>query len=138
MSIKDIWLKIKNLRKTDDLLIAGIIVLVAFGSFGLGRLSNILEEETSSIDIVNLGASAVQSIEYAADIDAREDTIETQGENTAPVGDGFVVGSRNSNKYHLPWCSGAQRIKDENKVVFQTQEDAKAAGYVPAGNCKGI
>jgi methylphosphotriester-DNA--protein-cysteine methyltransferase len=48
------------------------------------------------------------------------------------------VASKNGTKYHLPWCSGAQRIKDENKVWFKTKEDAEKAGFMPASNCKGI
>jgi len=48
------------------------------------------------------------------------------------------VGSKNSNKYHLPWCSGARRIAEHNKVWFSSKAEAEAAGYTPAGNCKGI
>ncbi|MDB9944483.1 hypothetical protein OAD26_00590, partial [bacterium] len=49
-----------------------------------------------------------------------------------------VVGSINGTKYHLPWCPGAQQMKEENKIVFETQEQAREAGYTPAGNCKGL
>ena len=41
------------------------------------------------------------------------------------------VGSRNSDKYHLPKCSSAKRIKPENLVCFASEEDAKKKGYVP-------
>ena len=51
---------------------------------------------------------------------------------------GNYVGSKNGKTYHLPWCAGAQRIKDENKVWFETKEEAISRGYTPAGNCKGI
>jgi tetrahydromethanopterin S-methyltransferase subunit F len=39
------------------------------------------------------------------------------------------VGSKNSNKYHLPTCSFAKRIKPENRVCFASEEDAKSKGY---------
>lgn len=48
------------------------------------------------------------------------------------------VASKNGTKYHLPWCSGALRIKEENKVWFASKAEAEAAGYEPAANCKGI
>lgn len=47
-----------------------------------------------------------------------------------------VVASKNSDKYHYPWCSGANRIKDENKIYFANPAQAEAAGYQLAGNCK--
>ena len=47
------------------------------------------------------------------------------------------VGSKNSNKYHLPGCRYAKRIKPENIVCFSSAEDAKNKGYVPASCCVG-
>lgn len=51
---------------------------------------------------------------------------------------GQFVGSKNGSKYHLPWCPGAQQMKEENKVWFTDKSAAEVAGYSPAGNCKGI
>lgn len=48
------------------------------------------------------------------------------------------VASKTGTKYHLPTCAGAKQIKEENKVWFSTKEEAEAAGYTPATNCKGI
>lgn len=42
-----------------------------------------------------------------------------------------LVGSRNSNKYHLVTCAVAKRIKPENKVCFTSKEDAEKRGYLP-------
>ncbi len=46
------------------------------------------------------------------------------------------VGSKGSDKYHLPDCGIAKNIKPENKVCFATQEEAKKANYTPCGVCK--
>jgi methylphosphotriester-DNA--protein-cysteine methyltransferase len=51
---------------------------------------------------------------------------------------GTYVASKSGSAYHFPWCSGAQRIKEENKVWFETKEEAELAGYRPASNCKGL
>lgn len=40
------------------------------------------------------------------------------------------VGSRNSDKYHLPACAVAKRIKPENRVCFASKEDAEKRGYI--------
>lgn len=49
---------------------------------------------------------------------------------------GTYVGSKNSNKYHYPTCSAAQRIKTQNQVVFKSANEARAAGYVPCKICR--
>lgn len=45
------------------------------------------------------------------------------------------VGSKNSDKYHLPTCQYAKRIKPENRVCFSTEEEAQAKNYKRAGCC---
>ena len=45
------------------------------------------------------------------------------------------VGSKNSNKYHLPTCHFAKLIKPENLVCFKSAEDAVARGYQPDKSC---
>ncbi len=88
--------------------------------FGLGRLFK-LEEARAPIRIetVENVASSVQS------------------DNTEKP-DKLLVGSKNGSKYHYPWCSGAKRIKEENKIWFASAEEAKRAGYTPAVNCPGL
>ena len=51
---------------------------------------------------------------------------------------GAYVASKSGTKYYLPTCSGATRIKDENKVWFATKQAAEAAGYCPSSTCKGL
>lgn len=48
------------------------------------------------------------------------------------------MASQSGTKYHFPWCSGAQRILDKNRVEFKNIKEAKAAGYTAAKNCKGL
>ncbi len=45
------------------------------------------------------------------------------------------VGSKNSDKYHLPTCQFAKRIKPENQVCFGSKEEAESRGYTPCGSC---
>ena len=93
-----------------------IIVLVGLSGFGLGRLS--VDDNSGSPIEITRSASVVQS--------------------NAQATDGSFVGSKNGSVYHFPWCSGAQRIKEENKVWFTSKADAESKGYRPAANCKGL
>ncbi len=60
--------------------------------------------------------------------------VNTQGQNSQPQNCAFV-GSKNSNKYHLPTCRWAKNIKPENIVCFSSVEDAAKRGYLPDKNC---
>ncbi len=46
------------------------------------------------------------------------------------------VGSQRSDKYHLPDCKWANRIKASNQIWFDTIAEAKAAGYRACSVCK--
>lgn len=115
------------MEKSDDLVIILIIVLVGFAGFGLGRLSG-SPEKSEGVHIEYLERGGVGNVSA---------TVESV--RKAPIVlSGAVVVSKNSTKYHYPWCSGAQRIKEENKIWFNTIEEARASGYTPAANCKGL
>lgn len=135
MSIKYISQKIKAISNIDDnAFIIGIIVLVALGSFGLGYLSNITStHEPLRIESVALVLPALQQNTQQP----TSSNISTNTPNTQQLG-GTLVASKNSDKYHYPWCSGAKRIKKENKISFANAQEARDAGYMPAGNCKGL
>lgn len=48
-----------------------------------------------------------------------------------------VVGNRNSKIYHVnPGCPDFFKIAAKNKVQFKTKEEAEAAGYREAKNCR--
>lgn len=99
------------------------LLLIAFISFGFGRLSVGAVPEPVKISSLN--------------------TFEAQGATVAkavtPVGgvkgEGSYVASKNGKKYYPLTCSGVNRIKEENKIYFKTQAEAEAAGYSKAANC---
>ncbi len=141
-SIKEFWGKIKarggGILADRELFSAALIVVVGIASFGLGRLSvhegrslAVPEQEPSTFIRIPPGNEAVVSGSLPVSNEAPATTSAVAGEKA-------YVGSKNSTKYHLPWCSGAARIAEENKVWFASKEEAEAAGYTPAANCKGI
>lgn len=113
----------------QDLFIIITIVLVALIAFGVGRLTSPKQEP---IQIMNLEKASVEDLKIP--------TTEEEGSEATYQGDytGKVLGSVNSDKYHLPECPGAKQINEENKIWFDSIEEAEKAGYKPAQNCPGL
>ncbi len=111
-----------------ELYIGGIIVLSCLASFALGRLS--------VTDITEGGTRVCfQDMSSVLDVGA-EDSASTTDQ--IAENNGQVVASKTGTKYHFPWCSGAKTISDANKIIFASAEEARAQGYLPAANCKGL
>jgi hypothetical protein len=109
-------------RKARDVSLIVIVVALAVVSFGLGRLS---VDEQKTVPVA-LCAQAVPS------------TAVSDQTTPVPALISTYVASKNSTVYHFPWCSGAKRISDSNRITFKTKEEAEQAGYRPAANCKGL
>ena len=111
-----------RLEKIKPYLGPVILLLAASLSFGLGRLSKI-EDNQRPITIEQN--------------DVANPTLEIQNpvsKITSKINGQFVA-SKNGTRYYRVNCAGVNRIKEENKIWFQTVEEAKRAGYAPAANC---
>lgn len=51
---------------------------------------------------------------------------------------GNLVASKTGTRVYFIWCSGANRIKPENKRYFGSLDEALKKGYKPAQNCPGM
>ncbi|MFA7194004.1 MAG: hypothetical protein WC087_03755 [Candidatus Paceibacterota bacterium] len=49
-----------------------------------------------------------------------------------------LVASKSGTKVYFVWCTGVSRIKAENKVYFDSLDEALKEGYKPAQNCPGM
>jgi len=117
-----------KLELKDDWFIVTTVILVALISFGIGRLT---APKTEPIQVKNLEKASIEDI----DIENQEKVYPPATEQRDV---GRVVGSKNSDKYHLPECPGAKQISEQNKVWFDSIEAAEKAGYKPAANCPGL
>ena len=113
-----------------NLFLIGVLVLISFLSFQLGRISR------SASQPIKIEKANVQEI-----FGAQNTNLQIKANNT-DRGEGkdlkinfLVVASKNSNKYHFLWCPGAKQIKETNKIYFESEAKAIAAGYTLAGNC---
>ena len=77
--------------------------------------------------------------EEAEDISTGTDLIGADpslpASSTSLQEDARFVGSATSKKYHRPDCRYALKIKPENLIYFQSEEDAKEQGYLPCKSC---
>jgi len=112
--------------------VAALIFLVGMASFGLGRLSVLWpkKEPIRIEETKDLSAISTDSIKKSEDLTNRPEL--------ALKAKGKYVASKSGTSYHYPWCQGALKIKEENKIWFNSKEEAEKAGYKPAGNCEGL
>lgn len=121
-----------------------LLILVAGASFGMGKYLDLKGNQVPVV-IRNEAVIGNSELEVNTDLVNGPEKIFDKNFTGAQVkgastqnSSGIVVGSKNSNKYHYPWCSGAKRISDENKITFASINEARSAGYLPAANCKGL
>ncbi len=146
MSIRDWSEKIKSASKkglikvrnalggNSELYTGAIIILVGLSSFGLGRLS-VLEEKREPIIIENNFQRAERPLAPVGGATGSQTTLQTAGVGSSVQG-GKLVASKNGTKYYFPWCGS--NIAEKNKVWFNSEAEARAKGYTPAANCKGL
>lgn len=125
-----------------DWVLVAIVVLSSTLSFGLGWLA--AREAGAGKDGVWIEQMPLKEAEGGEEeVQAEEDMPSRLPAQPAAAvsameqGGGYVA-SKTGTKYYLPWCGTAKRIKEENRVWFQSKEAAEAAGYEPASNCKGL
>lgn len=117
-------------RISPDWLIVAIILLSSSGTFALGFLAG--------RDVGEKGELQITEREMVTGGVPVSDFSEVPEIVPPMSAGGQYVASKTGKSYHLPWCSGAKLIKEDNKVWFSSKEEAEARGYAPAGNCPGI
>ncbi len=137
--ITDSHLKIKLLFQEQRRLVVVLClgsVFMGLASFCLGILMGMhIEKDTDGI--------VVEYPSYLEPISAKiGDTVPmvavSAQSSLVPNNQGVYVASKSGTRYYLPTCSGVSRIKEENKIWFQTKEQAEARGLLPAANCPGL
>lgn len=112
-------------QRLQPLIMPVLVALVGLAAFGLGRLS--VGQGSSPRLVINAPTQTAAVVQGAAAPAA-----------ALAAGKGAYVASKSGTKYYLPSCGGVGRIKEENKVWFDSVAEAQAAGYEPAANCPGL
>ncbi len=121
--------KFKSLIANDTFYIAILLILVGLVSFGLGR-------ESVKGQVSGPAPSAPAGVIFTdSKLNLASSTSKVETETKADI---RIVASKSGTKYHALDCPGALQIKEQNKIYFESEELAKAAGYTPAANCPGL
>jgi len=139
MSIHEISDKIKSelgSTKGYDIAIVFIVILVGIVSFFLGRYS-ISENNASKVIVTIPNEGNLASVVSAEDYDGSYEINEAKADSISQTLEkGAFLASKNGTKYYPAGCSSANRIKEENKVWFRTEEEAIKAGLTRTSTCK--
>lgn len=135
--------KFKLIIENDRLFYGILIILLSITSFGLGRASAIDHNQNTKIGTNEPKIQLIEPITLPANtIISKSPAVSSQPsnpiQNISPDSNLQFVASKNGTKYHLSTCGGAKNIKPENKLFFNSREEAEAAGYTKATNCPGL
>jgi len=110
------------IQKSTKYAIYAILALVFLVGLGIGFLINNNEPSQIIIDKnIKIGLPDSDSSQV---IDANNYKIL-----------GNFLASINGKAYYPKDCAAANRIKEENRIWFNTKEEAELQGYQPAQNC---
>lgn len=123
--------KIKGFLESDQSksLLAGLlIILVGLASFGLGRLSSNQNPGLS----INYKGPVITSPEVVTSPNPTLIAPKSEPKKKAQI---YFASSRGSKYYH-PGCSGGKNLKEENKIFFESEDEARRAGYELSSTCR--
>lgn len=123
-------------NETKIVLLVGL-VLVALIAFQGGYLKGKAQKDSPLVIEKTAGcptSSEDQSNQPKAEVSVNNPPA-TNNPGTSENKNCAFVGSKNSNKYHLPACRYAKTIKPENLVCFSSKEEAEKKGYQADTNC---
>src|SRR3989338_5207851 len=122
----------------NDLYVAEIIFFVSLASFGLGRLSFLWPKKEPIQIVTNNKGQMLKAETEHIDSSSSKTNKQLSSFGVSLSSQGKYIASKSGAAYHYPWCPGALKIKEENKIFFNIKEEAEKRGYKPAGNCPGL
>ncbi len=117
-------------EKGKDILVVFIVILVGLGSFELGRLSN--TGSSSSIKIQYNGET--QTANVLSSLKASNLLVTSTNTQSSSLKKFFA--SSRGKKYYPVGCSAGNTIKQENRIYFNTREQAEKTGYTLSSSCR--
>lgn len=137
MDIKSRFARARDfiVQNKDNLVICAEFVLVAAIFFGLGILydESMLKNIGQIRVIAPETASQILTSPNADNASKPKEKAQTKSIGNALAQAGNFVASKNGTAYYSLTCKN--NIKEENKIYFQTEDDAGKAGFSPAKNC---
>jgi hypothetical protein len=142
MRIAETLQKIKYLPDLGkDTFVLVLLFAVAILGFCAGRLLPDSETKSKDLRVIDAGFVETYGLNPNGQLEsggATAPSSRTASGTQAQTVKGKYVGAKSGKTYYLPWCSGVKRIKEGNKIWFQTADAAAAKGYTPSTSCKGM
>lgn len=119
MSLKHINQKIKHFYQeyVKKVILLWFFLLILINSFILGFLYDYNNQENKI------------EIEFDSSYEITKNDLDKGIESV-----GEIYASKNGSKYYFDWC-GSSRIKDENKIFFKSENEAREEGYEISAGC---
>ena len=90
------------------------------------------------IAVVGVVASGMLSGDASTANDTKQnDTVNPiveKGDSSASNATEYWASAK-AEKFHLPTCEWAEKISDDNKIIYHSRDDAIEDGKVPCGAC---
>ncbi len=128
-------MKHKFVKHIEGLLLTMSAILIGGSAYLIGNM-NALESNLSEIQIVYPDAIAIKSDTKVEEINSTE--VSSANNQETNLATGNIVASKNGKRYYYPNCGGINRIKPENRIYFETKEQAEAKGLTLASGCKEL
>lgn len=122
-------------RRVDRWITGAIALLLVLVGFLTGRWTTFTstatpivfqEAPTAGSGEQGVGSSEATPEDLRALVVEKKDPIPNSQLSTAKSA---FVASANGTKYYVPDCAEVRRIKEENKIWFDSEEEAKESGY---------
>lgn len=101
-----------------------IIAIVAVIASGIFSNDNAVDDTSANND----NSDVVAPI-------SEDDSQSSAGDSQKTAESTEYWASAKADKFHLPTCEWAEKISDDNKIVYQSRDDAIADGKEPCGVC---
>lgn len=128
-------MKHKFVKHIEGLLLIMSAILIGGSAYLIGNM-NALESNLSEIQVVYPDAIAIKSDTKVEEIKSNE--VSSANNQKTNLATGNIVASKDGKRYYYPNCGGINRIKPENRIYFETKEQAEAKGLTLASGCKEI
>lgn len=113
----DLTEKTSNKGISTKLLVVVIVAVIAI--VGVALASGMFSSDNSS----------------SSDVSSSQNEHPNLANNDSSSGSGIYWASKKAEKFHLPECEWAQKISENNKIVYNSREDAISDGKIPCDAC---
>ena len=125
-------MKYKFVKQSEGLFLIMSAILIGGSGYLIGNI-NAIESNLSDIQVVYPDAIAIKTDTQIQGVQENQPT-----DNLSTISTGKIVASKNGKRYYYPNCNGLNRIKAENRIYFETKEQAESKGLTLASGCQAL